>query len=195
MKIVGLTGGIASGKSTVSSYLKEKAYVIVDADLIARKVVTRGSEGLVKLVDEFTEDILNDDKSLNRKKLGAIVFNDPVKLEILNSILHPLIKGEILSSFENHKSSGQELIIFDCPLLFESGYESLCDETWLVSIKYETQIKRLIVRDNIDKVHASKIIKSQMTLDEKAKRANVIIDNEASIVDLYKLIDELLEKI
>lgn len=194
MKIIGLTGGIASGKSTVSSYLKDKGYVVVDADQIAREVVKVGSEGLKKLVESFGDGILNEDISLNRKKLGAIVFNDKAKLELLNNILHPSIRKNILSDFDMHKKNGEEIIVFDCPLLFEGKYESICDETWLVSISYETQVKRLILRDNIDNVHASKIIDSQMSLAEKAKLADIIVDNENDVAKLYSVIDKLLLK-
>ncbi|MGB3366671.1 MAG: dephospho-CoA kinase [Acidaminobacteraceae bacterium] len=194
MKIIGLTGGIACGKSTISNYLKDKGYVIVDADLVAREVVEVSSQGLKELVASFGDEILNEDKSLNRKKLGAIVFNDKKKLELLNNILHPNIRKKILSYFDMHKQNGEDVIVFDCPLLFEGKYEAMCDETWLVSISYETQIKRLKLRDKIDNIHASKIIDSQMSLTEKAKLADIIIDNEKDVSNLYNAIDELLLK-
>lgn len=194
MKIIGLTGGIASGKSTVSNYIKEKGFKIVDADIIARRVVMPDTEGLKKLIDYFGLEILDEFAALDRKKLARIVFSDKEKLDALNNLLHPLIRIEILKEFDEHKVNGENIIIFDCPLLFEGNYESMCDETWLVSISLETQLKRLTLRDNIDNVHAKKIIDSQMPIDEKAKIADIIINNEKEIDDLYKKIDELLLK-
>lgn len=192
MKIIGLTGGIASGKSTVSKYLKSCGYIIVDADEIARKAVNANSDGLMKLVDEFGSEILDKENILNRKKLASIVFSDTRKLNILNNILHPIIRKMIFEEFDYHKKNNQDIIIFDCPLLFESSYQDICDETWLVSISHKTQLNRLMKRDNIDQEKAIKIINSQMSLEEKSKLADYIINNESTVEDLYEQLEELL---
>ena len=195
MRIIGLTGGIASGKSTVSRYLMDKGFKIVDADLIARRVVEAGSNGLEQLKLNFGNSIINSDGSLNRKELSKIVFNDKEQLNLLNNLLHPLIEEEILGEFDYYKKEEEKVIFFDCPLLFENSYQNMCDETWLVSISYETQLERLTLRDNIDNLQANKIITSQMPLSKKSELADIVIYNELGLEDLYSNIDRLLHDI
>lgn len=189
-KVIGLTGGIASGKSTVSKYMASKNLPIVDADLIARQVVEPNTQGLRELVNEFGHGILNGE-FLNRQALRDIAFHDVNALKKLNAILHPIIHDEIVKQLNDLKGK-ETLIVFDVPLLFENHLEHMVDEIWVVAVKKDTQIKRLMVRDACSKEQASAIIEKQMSLDEKLRKANEVIWNEGTIDDLYKAIDILL---
>lgn len=197
LTVVGLTGGIASGKSTVSSLLKDKGAAIIDADEIAKEIMSKGKPVWVNVVNHFGEQILNDDKSdIDRKKLADIVFSDRVKLEALNSLTHPEILKEIKKQLENYKKAGRKVIVIDAALLLESGLDALVDEVWLVAVDEKTQIKRLIMREK-DMAHAQALnrIKSQMPLKEKLKYANRVIDNNAGIEETREQIDEIWREI
>ncbi len=197
MTVVGLTGGIASGKSTVSSLLKDKGAAIIDADEIAKEIMSKGKPVWINVVNHFGEQILNDDKSdIDRKKLADIVFSDRIQLEALNSLTHPEILKEIKKQLENYKKAGRKVIVIDAALLLESGLDALVDEVWLVAVDEKTQIKRLIMREK-DMAHAQALnrIKSQMPLKEKLKYANRVIDNNSSIEETREQIDEIWREI
>lgn len=176
--VIGLTGGIASGKTTVSRLLRELGADIIDADKIAREIVEPGQNTLKKIIAEFGLDILNDNGVLNRKALGNIVFNNSNRLKILNEITHPQIKKVVNERLgfimRDNKDS---IIIIDAAVLLESGMDKLVDEVWLVYVDYNTQLKRLMLRDNINENEAIVRIKSQMPVEEKMKHSNKIIDN------------------
>lgn len=180
--IVGLTGGIATGKSTVSAILKESGVYIVDADVWARRVVEPGSDGLREIVDAFGNGVLLADGSLNRKHLGDIVFADPAARNILNAITHPRVrsgmKHETNTYFAKHLD---EPIVWDVPLLFEGETQYLVDCTILVYTSPQTQVRRLMARDEIDTTAAKARIDSQMPIEEKRKRATYLIDNDGSL--------------
>jgi dephospho-CoA kinase len=179
--VIGLTGGIATGKSFVSEYLRELGAEIIDADEIARQVVQPGKSALREIVTEFGESVLNADGSLNRKKLGELVFSDPVKLDRLNRITHPYILAEIRMLLKKFRTSNTcRMIVLDAPLLFEVGLDSLVDEVWVVAVDYHTQLKRLMNRDNLTEDEAKCRIAAQMPLDEKVEKAQYIIDNSFS---------------
>ena len=188
-KIIGLTGNIASGKSTVSKYLIEKGYMLIDADLIAREVVEVGTKGLNLIAKTFGEEILNEDGSLNRKKLGSLVFSDENKLSELNSLLHPLIRKEILGRIDE---SIDRVVFIDAALLFETNLDKITDEVWFVMLDKDIQLDRLMKRDNIDKSNAMNRINSQGSTEDKIKKADVIILNNLDIEDLYYKIDDIL---
>ncbi|NLV89602.1 MAG: dephospho-CoA kinase [Tissierellia bacterium] len=198
-KLIGLTGGIASGKSTVANYLIKKGYSLVDADKIARQVVEVDAPAYIKIVEEFGQDILLEDRTINRKALGKIIFSNRQAREKLNDITHPHIFQSIKEKVE--VLSKENLVIFiDIPLLFEE-YSSLTqhgirfDEIWLVYVDKDTQIDRLMKRDNITREVALRKIHSQMDLDEKRKKASKIIDNRGDINSLETQIDKLLEEL
>lgn len=179
--IIGLTGGIASGKSTVSNMLSKLGIKVVDADRISKELSNR--EDVIKEIqDKISKDILNKEKKLDRIKLKNIVFNDKKKLNILNEIFHPRIREEFKKIKLN--SSKRDIIIFDVPLLFETEMYKLCDKNILVYIDRDTQIKRLILRDNITKELAEKIINSQMSLEEKKEKSDILINNNKTIEEL-----------
>lgn len=197
MRIVGLTGGIGSGKSTVSDYLISKGLHVLDADKIAREIVLPGSDMLIELSAVFGKGILQEDGSLDRKKLGAIVFSDAEKKEILDRMMHTrileLIHERILQFRE--ESEHAKVIFIDAPLLFETGLDKSADEIWVIDVDDETRIRRIMARDCLQREEILKRIESQMTRDEKNSRADVILDNSGEPEALYRQIDQLLEKI
>jgi len=181
MFVLGLTGGIASGKSSISAMLKEMGFPIVDADEIARRVVEKGSPVLERIKEEFGEGVLNADGTLNRKALGQLVFNSSKKLELLNSITHPAIIEEIRRDIDALSAKGERLCVLDVPLLIESGINNMADAVLLVYVDEKTQLYRLMNRDHISEELALKKISSQMSFEEKKKYADYIIDNSGSL--------------
>ncbi|QCX32507.1 dephospho-CoA kinase [Caloramator sp. E03] len=195
MKIIGLTGGIASGKSYVSEILKSKGIPVIDADAISREIVNKGSEALKEIESEFGKEILNEDGTLNRKKLGCIVFSDKNKLETLNRIMHPKIIKEISERVEKIKSEGFKLCFIDAALLIETGLYRITDIVILVYVDRQTQVERLIKRDNISLIEAEKRIESQMSFKEKMKYSHYIIDNNGSREYTKQQICKIIEEI
>lgn len=195
MKIIGLTGGIGSGKSTVSSYLAEKGYKIIDADKIAHDITSKGSPVLFELAEAFGKDILEPDGSLNRRKLAAAAFVDNDGRKILNGITHRVIFEEIDGRIREFRNSGQEKIIFlDAPLLFESGLDSRTEENWVVYADTKTRMERVKSRDGLSESEILDRINSQMDEKEKLERATYVLDNSGSREDLFVQIERLLEK-
>ncbi len=180
--VIGLTGGIASGKSTVAKALAELGALIVDGDETAHHLMEPNHSAWEEIVQAFGREILNPDMTINRMKLAAIVFEDDEQLEILNRISHPLVleslKNQIL---QIQVSQPEAVVIMDVPLLYEAHMDYLCDQVWVVWVDRETQIKRLMERNHFVREEAVKRIESQMQLDEKAKRADVVIDNTKDI--------------
>jgi len=184
MKVIGLTGGIASGKSTVASILLEFGATIIDADQVAREIVESGQPALQDICKAFGEDVLLADGALNRRGLGEIIFNDSVKRQILDSIMHPRIIEECQKKLECYKQAGKQLVILEVPLLIEMGMNTMVDEIWLVAIDPQIQINRLIKRDDLSRGQALKRIESQMPLEEKMLMADTIIDGQLNIDEL-----------
>ncbi|EAG9755728.1 dephospho-CoA kinase [Listeria monocytogenes] len=185
-KTIGLTGSVATGKSTVSNMIQQAGIPLVDADIAARKVVESGTEGLKEIVAYFGEEILLADGTLNRAKLGEIIFKDKEKREKLNEITHPRVKDYMLEARERFFEAGEELVFFDIPLLFESHLESLVDKIVVVWTTPETELKRLMERNNLTKEDALRRIESQMGIDEKARKADFVIDNNESLEKTQK---------
>ncbi|MCH4889450.1 dephospho-CoA kinase [Acidaminobacter sp. JC074] len=190
-KIIGLTGGIASGKSTVSEYLASKGIPIVDADLVSRQVVEPGSAGLSQIVEVFGQDILSDGR-LNRKALRQLIFSDDKMRLKLNSILHPIIHDEILRQLDGYRGK-HPIVVFDAPLLIENNLMSMVDELWVVSVEESLQVDRVMKRDHVSKEQAISIIDKQMSLEEKLKFAHVVLDNSKDMAYLYAQIEKHLE--
>lgn len=190
--IVGLTGGIGTGKSTVSKLFKENGADIYDADIIAKEIMEE-LETIEEIGKEFGSSILDKNQRLDRQKLKEIVFKNKEKLEILNKIVHP----KVIKRFENIKSNikKEEIAIFDIPLLFEAKMENLCDLIVVVDIDREKQIKRIIERDGIEEELAEKIIDSQMSSETKRKKADIVIENNGTLIDLEKKVFEIYRKI
>ncbi|MDI6617345.1 MAG: dephospho-CoA kinase [Clostridiales bacterium] len=182
MKIVGLTGGIACGKSTVSKILKDLGAFIIDADMVAREVVRPGENAYKNILIRFGSGILNQDGTLNRKALGNIIFNDRYKLMLLNNITHPEIRRAVIDKLKKVKDEDKyNVIIIDAALLLEAKMDDIVDEVWLVYADLGTQIQRLVKRDNMTEKEARMRINSQMPVEEKMKRSDKIIDNSGDI--------------
>ncbi|WP_125982182.1 dephospho-CoA kinase [Loigolactobacillus iwatensis] len=181
--ILGLTGGIASGKSTVSRYLNELGFPVVDADIIAREVVEPGTIGLQQIITTFSESVLKADGHLNRKYLGQLVFDQPEELVKLTKITAPLIRETIVKRLQLLKEKKVPVIILDVPLLFETGYDKLTDVTLLVEIPKELQLQRLMRRDRLTYAAALARINTQWPLAKKRALADTIIDNSGTIAE------------
>lgn len=197
-KIIGITGGIATGKSTVTEYIKDKGYKVIDADKIAKNLMEKGSSSYKKTVEYFGKDILKESGEIDRKVLGSKVFSDPKLLKILNNITHPFIFREIKNQLE--ESYGEDVIFLDIPLLFEE-YDNILkygihfDEIWLVFADRETQIERLMKRNDLTKQEAIERIDAQMDIDIKKEKSTTIIYNLHSIENLRENINLLLENL
>lgn len=192
--IIGLTGGIASGKSTVAAMLKEYGLPIVDADVVAREVVEVGEETYEKLVSVFGEGILQEDRSLDRVKLGKLIFENKEKRELLNSIMHPSIRNRMKEETKEYLNRGYQTVVMDIPLLFESKLTHLVEKTLLVYVDEEVQLDRLMRRNDLSREDAMARISSQMPLREKVDLADEVIQNNGSIEETKEQLHTILKK-
>lgn len=193
-KTIGLTGSVATGKSTVSNMIQQAGIPLVDADVAARKVVEPGTDGLAEIVAYFGAEILLADGTLNRPKLAEIIFKDKAKREKLNEITHPRVKAYMLAERERYFEADEEIVFFDIPLLFESHLESLVDQIVVVWTTPETELQRLMKRNNLTEEEALARINSQMSIDEKAKKADFVIDNNTSLEKTRKQVLTFIER-
>lgn len=193
-KIIGLTGGIASGKSTVSNLLRRKGFAIVDADIAARKVVEIGEDAYKQIVEAFGPEILQQDQNLDRKKLGTIVFHDEEKRLMLNQIVHPAVREYMQKEKETALKQGKETVIMDIPLLFESNLGYMVDQTILVYVEQSIQLQRLMDRNHFTKAEAMARIQSQMPLEEKIEKSDAVINNNGTIDETGQQLDEIITK-
>ena len=192
--IIGLTGSIASGKSTVSQMLKELGYPIVDADLVARQVVEPGSETLEKIKGAFGEDVILPDGSLDRKKVGDIIFSDPASRKRLNDIIHPAIRQEMLRQRAAYVAEGQKVVIMDIPLLFESKLQHFVEKILVVSVTEENQLKRLMERNGLSESESLARISSQLPMSVKEEGADAVIYNNGTIEETKWQLNRILEE-
>lgn len=192
-KIVGLTGGIATGKSTVSAQLRSLGAHIIDADAAARTVLAKGSEGLAAVAEAFGPDIVQADGTLDRKKLAGIIFADAAARRRLDAITHPRIYKHMQTELEaKMKDPDAAVIVLDIPLLFETGlFLDIIDESVVVYADRDTQLARLMARDKLTRVEAEKRIAAQMPIEEKVKLADRIIDNSGSVGATAKQVAKL----
>lgn len=192
---IGLTGSIGTGKSTVSKLLRERGIAVIDADLLAREIVKKGQECLNDLKNVFGNQVLTIDGELDRKKLGQIVFSDDSKLELLNSVTHPHIRRRMKAQMNELESKNNKVIVLDIPLLFEAKMEDLVDIVLVVFAKEEIQIKRIMERDNCTQEEAMRIIKTQISQQDKISKSDYTIDNSGTIEELKEKLNGFLEKI
>ena len=188
-RIIGLTGGIAVGKSTVSKYLKSLGYEVIDADDISREITIKGSKGLAQIIAVFGDKYLRADGTLDRKALGAWVFAHPEELVKLEEITIPLIEQEIARRIGESKG---EKVFVDGATIIENGMQKNFDLLWVVGTDEKTQIARLCQRDNLSCAEAEQRIRSQMPLAEKKKFADVYLDNSGSKKEIYAQVDKAL---
>ena len=178
---VGLTGGIASGKSTVAEMLRQLGAVVIDTDQIAREVVQPGSPALQSLRERYGESILDDDGSLRREQLGEIVFASPAEKEWLEQLLHPLIKARADELAQQASEQGAAVVVFDVPLLLESGWDKNVDQVWVVYVPPVVQRQRLALRDGFSESAVSARLAAQWPSGKKAQRAELVIDNAGTL--------------
>ncbi|MBM7838481.1 dephospho-CoA kinase [Alkalihalobacillus xiaoxiensis] len=189
---IGLTGGIASGKSLVSSYLKDKGYPVVDADIIAKRVVEPASPALDQIKAVFGQGMIDESGQLDRKKLGSVIFSDQTKREQLNKIVHPFVRSEMKREADEYEQNGHKVIFLDIPLLIENKLEYLVDQTWVVYVDQPTQLNRLITRDQSSEEEALQRISAQQSLEQKKAFATIVIDNRESKEETYRQVDEAI---
>ena len=196
MYTIGLTGGIGTGKSTVSNYLREKGCLIIDADALSRKMTEKGQPALEEIAKVFGTHLINDDGNLDRQALGNIVFNDKEKLDILQSIITDKVVeyiNHMLLKFKEDDFKG--IVVIDAPLLFECGMEDIADENWLVYASLDVRMERIAKRDGLSEEQILSRINNQMSQEEKEKLSDVILDNSNTLEELYTQIDTQLERI
>ncbi|KHF41038.1 dephospho-CoA kinase [Halalkalibacter okhensis] len=192
--LIGLTGGIASGKSTVSLLIKGKGIPVIDADQISREVVEPGTKALQLISEHFGQSVINEDGTLARKKLGEIIFEHPKEREVLNQIVHPAVRDRMNELKEKYVEAGEKTIVFDIPLLFESDLFHLVDKVLLVYVDEWTQLKRLMERDKAGEKDAKLRIASQMPLKKKRARADAIIDNSSTVEETKRQLENILKE-
>lgn len=186
--VIGLTGGIGSGKSTVARLFAEKNIDVIDADVIAREAVARGSEALDAIQSHFGNEVINSDGELNRKALREIVFSDPAAKEWLNNLLHPIIRHELVAQAASAKSP---YCIVEIPLLVENGLQHLVNRIAVVDCDENQQINRSQERDNADKTQIKSIMQSQCNREERLKHADDVIDNSGNVAHLESQVAHL----
>ncbi|WP_348658058.1 dephospho-CoA kinase [Heyndrickxia faecalis] len=191
-KIIGLTGGIASGKSTVSNMLKTKGFTIVDADIAARKVVEPGELAYEQIIEAFGEGILLKDLTIDRKKLGALIFADEALRMKLNSIVHPAVRAWMTREKDRAIENGEKTVFLDIPLLFESRLTYMVERTILVYVDEETQLKRLMARNGLSEKEAQMRIRAQMPLSEKKALADAVLDNNGSLEETKQQLEKIV---
>ncbi|MBC6309450.1 dephospho-CoA kinase [Listeria sp. FSL L7-1582] len=190
--IIGLTGGIASGKSTVSKMLHDAGFPIVDADIAARQVVQAGTEGAKQIRATFGAEVFQENGELDRQKLGNIIFHDSEKRAALNAIVHPLVRRWMLAERDRLLAAGHDLIIFDIPLLIESKLQEMVDTVVVVFVDEQTQLERLMQRNKLSESEAQARISSQIPLSDKIKQADIVIDNSQSLAETEQQVNALI---
>lgn len=187
MEVLGITGSIATGKSTVTNYLREKGYLVVDSDKLAYDALTIDQDCIKNTQQAFALPA----GPIDRKALGRIIFNDSKAKAKLEAIVHPYVISKIKEAIS--LNIDKKLIFLDIPLLFESNLEFLCDKIIVVYLNQNEEIKRLMKRDNIDEKYAKIIIENQMSIEEKKQRADIVLDNNRDLDGLYHQIEEMLK--
>lgn len=193
-RIIGITGGIASGKSTVTEFLRQQGYQVIDADQVVHELQEPGERLYQALLSTFGSAILQEDGRLDRAKLGAMFFGDPELLAQSSQIQNRIIREE-LAGRRDLLAETEDLFFMDLPLLFELQYEDWFDQIWLVDVTEETQLSRLMTRNALSQEEAEKRIAAQLSLREKRKRADVLIDNNGSLDETRQQIRDALQKL
>lgn len=180
IRTIGLTGGIATGKSSVARFFQSKGAMVIDADQLSRDAVEPGSPGLAMVVAAFGKGVLAADGRLDRKRLGEFVFSDSARRKQLEGILHPEIKRRAEERIASAAAAGCRVVFYMAPLLIEAGVTDRVDEVWVVTVRPELQLERLMLRDGISREQAQRMVDSQMPLADKEKQGRVVIDNSGT---------------
>lgn len=192
---IGLTGGMATGKSTVGMLLRQKGIPVISSDELAHQAMAPDGAVYHKIVSEFGPGILMADGKINRRFLGEIVFKDDVARKKLEQIVHPFVINGIRESIELYSKQGAKIVVVEVPLLFEVGLTDLFDQIWVVSSTLERQVQRIRIRDGLTEEEAKKRIAAQLPLEEKEKRADAVIKNNSGLDFLEKQVSILLEQV
>ncbi len=192
MRIIGLTGSIACGKSTVSGCLQSAGYPVVDGDRLSRELTSPGSPALFSIAQTFGPEMLYEDGSLNRRRLGRLVFSDPQARQRLDELMAPHLLSATRQRIESARAAGAPLCFLDMPLLFEKGYDRLCDTVWTVWLPADVQLSRLMARDGYSREEALERMGAVLSSDEKAARADRVIDNSGSVEQTLAIVSQLL---
>jgi dephospho-CoA kinase len=195
MHIIGLTGGIGTGKSTVAQFLREQGAPIVDADRVGHEVYLPGRPAYLEVIEEFGKEVVADDGTIDRKKLGAIVFSDPKNLARLNSITHPRMKGMMREKLQEIAKSGADIAVLEAALLFEAKWDDLADEIWVTVTPPEVAAERVSSRSNLPIKAVMERIRSQMTNEQRTERADVVIDTSGDMDSTREQAHEQWEKL
>lgn len=192
-KVIGLTGGIASGKSTVSELLSVFGFKVVDADKAAREAFKKGSKGLAQVREVFGDEAIDENGEMNRRYMGDLVFNHPEKRLELNAIIHPIVRDIMEEEKQEYLKQGYN-VIMDIPLLFENELENTVDEVWVVYTSESIQMDRLMQRNNLSLEDAKARVYSQISIDKKSRMADHVIDNLGDKLELKQNLERLLEE-
>lgn len=195
MKWIGLTGGIATGKSTVTKILRKKGYLVVDADEIAKQALQPGHPELKQVIQVFGQEYLQPDGSLDRKGLGEKIFLNPVEKEKLEKIVHPFVQAEVAHQRKEAEKRGVAIAFYDVPLLFEKKLEPQFDSILLIAADESLQIERLQSRNGFTLEESKLRIQNQLPMSEKRKRSDYIIENNSDLAHLEKQVDAFLKSI
>ena len=195
MKVIGLTGGIGSGKSTVAGFLAELGAVVIDTDKVGHEVFKPDTPGWRQVVAAFGQEIIENDGEIDRKKLGEIVFADSEALARLNSIVHPLIRETVKARLEEYRHKGVGVVVLEAPLLVEAGWTSLVDEVWVTVAPESTVLKRLEKKLGLSEQQSLARIRSQLSSEERIKRADAVINTDCSLDEVKARARELWERL
>ena len=197
--IIGLTGGIGTGKSEAAKFLASLGAVHLDADAISHELTKPGGEALEPIRAEFGEGVFREDGTLDRQALANITFSDPARKRALEAILHPRIQRDLMRGIDRAAEEGAKVVILDVPLLFETGMDALCDETWVLSADAETQVARVMMRDRVERELVEARIQNQMPAEEKEKLATQVIPTERPMektqAELASLYQQVLKRL
>ena len=197
--IIGLTGGIGTGKSEAAKFLASLGAVHLDADAISHELTQPGGEALEPIRAEFGDGVFREDGTLDRQALSGIVFSDPARKRALEGILHPRVQRDLMRGIDRAAEEGAKVVILDVPLLFETGMDALCDETWVLSADPETQVARVMMRDRVEREQVEARIQNQMPAEEKEKLATQVIPTERPMektqAELAALYQQVLKRL
>lgn len=194
MIVIGLTGGIGSGKSTVAQHLKELGAVIVDADKVGHETYLPETPAWKDLIATWGTNLLLPNREIDRKKLGAIVFSDPKNLQTLNGIVHPRLRELLLKKIEENRALGTKVLVIEAAILIEASWQNVVDEVWVAHAPEDVVIKRIMARNNWGEEQIRARIRSQMTNDERAKHANVMLDTNCTLEEVRAKVKHLWDE-